>query len=63
MCEPTESQKGLPGEVDDEFMHALAEEYYTLADYVGDESNFEALLHPLAHLATQEETVVRDKVR
>eukprot|EP00386_Alphamonas_edax_P001714 GDKI01005142.1.p1 GENE.GDKI01005142.1~~GDKI01005142.1.p1 ORF type:complete len:590 (-),score=207.65 GDKI01005142.1:146-1915(-) len=51
----------LQKSADDEFLHALAEEYCTLADFVGGDNNLPLLSVPLEALASQEETVVRDR--
>jgi len=44
---------------DDEFLFCLAKQYAVLADYIGGQD--ELLIDPLEHLASQEETVIRDE--
>ncbi|KAI3633876.1 hypothetical protein MIR68_008208 [Amoeboaphelidium protococcarum] len=46
---------------EDEVLQALAEEIANLIDYIGGAQFAHVLLSPLEHLATIEETVVRDK--
>jgi len=44
---------------DDEFLFCVAKQYATLADYINGQD--ELLIAPLEHLASQEETVIRDQ--
>eukprot|EP00928_Gymnodinium_smaydae_P001530 TRINITY_DN10555_c1_g1_i1.p1 TRINITY_DN10555_c1_g1~~TRINITY_DN10555_c1_g1_i1.p1 ORF type:complete len:593 (-),score=159.25 TRINITY_DN10555_c1_g1_i1:85-1863(-) len=44
---------------DEEFLFSMAKQYAVLSDYIG--GNDELLLPPLEHLASQEETVIRDQ--
>eukprot|EP00440_Ansanella_granifera_P046811 gb/GFBE01050690.1/.p1 GENE.gb/GFBE01050690.1/~~gb/GFBE01050690.1/.p1 ORF type:complete len:593 (+),score=177.73 gb/GFBE01050690.1/:1-1779(+) len=44
---------------DDEFLYSIAKQYAVLSDYMN--GNDESLIEPLEHLASQEETVIRDQ--
>jgi len=44
---------------DEEFLFSMAKQYSVLSNYVA--GNYELLIAPLEHLASQEETVVRDQ--
>jgi serine/threonine-protein phosphatase 2A regulatory subunit A len=44
---------------DDEFLFCMAKQYAVLADYINGQD--ELLIDPLEHLASQEETVIRDQ--
>lgn len=45
---------------DDEFLFSLAKQYALLTDYIGNDQDA-ILIPPLEHLASQEETVIRDQ--
>merc|ERR1719454_2332347 len=44
---------------DDEFLYSMAKQYAVLSDYIDGRDDL--LIAPLEHLASQEETVVRDQ--
>merc|ERR1719265_2751417 len=44
---------------DEEFLFSMAKQYAVLSDYINGQD--EMLIAPLEHLATQEETVIRDQ--